>query len=425
MRQGYRPRTTAGDKTICLPFPEGDEYERLMADGVAYRQYLDQQIAQHPELFPAEIVKGYWFHGVIVSEKQGLKQRRILLKANRQAYQIRPASMMPYMVGPSEFVEKGLYLRERGMSYDAIAHVLGRSPTYWYELTQSLSRISVVGVTVKDPSRLPLHLSADEKVTWWRKVQVYVAVTAAQGCILGSVLSRHADTVSLAAAYGEFQREAQATCPDYQPESVNVDGWDATQNAWQQLFPGIIIMRCFLHVVLGIQSRCRSAPTLLDDLTTDLWHLFHSLNPAQFGQRLRRLLEWALHPDLEMLDSVRQKLLKLRTLAPNFKQTFAHPEAARTSNAVDRVMNYQDRVLYSMQYFHGTEAAAQKALRAMALLWNFHLYIPKVRARSPNHTSAFEGLNGFRYHDHWLKNLLIAASLNGRNHGDFVSHKIA
>jgi hypothetical protein len=167
MRQGYRPRTTAGDKTICLPFPEGDEYERLMADGVAYRQYLDQQIAQHPELFPAEIVKGYWFHGVIVSEKQGLKQRRILLKANRQAYQIRPASMMPYMVGPSEFVEKGLYLRERGMSYDAIAHVLGRSPTYWYELTQSLSRISVVGVTVKDPSRLRKSLGgAKSRSTW-------------------------------------------------------------------------------------------------------------------------------------------------------------------------------------------------------------------------------------------------------------------
>lgn len=270
----------------------------------------------------------------------------------------------------------------------------------------------------------PLHLSADEKVTWWRKLPVYVAVTAAQGCILGSVLSLRADTKGLIAAYGEFKREAQAAFPNYQPQSVNVDGWDATQNAWQQLFPGMIIMRCFLHVVLAVQSRCRSAPTLFGDLTSDLWHLFHSLNPAQFGQRLRRLLEWALDPDLEVPDVIRDKLRKLKGLAPNFKQTFAYPEAARTSNAVDRVMNYQDRVLYTMQYFHGTEAAAQKTLRAMALLWNFHLYIPKVRARAPYANSAFEGLNGFRYDDHWLKNLLIAASLNGRNHGDFISHKI-
>jgi hypothetical protein len=155
MRQGYRQRTTAGDKTICLPFPEGAEYEALVADGPAYRAYLNEQISLHPELFPADISQGYRLHGMIRSEKQGLQQRRILLKHGLQAYQIRPASMMPYMVGPSEFVEKGLYMRERGMSCDAIAHVLGHSPTYWYKATQSLSRISIVGATVKDPSLFP------------------------------------------------------------------------------------------------------------------------------------------------------------------------------------------------------------------------------------------------------------------------------
>jgi hypothetical protein len=115
---------------------------------------------------------------------------------------------------------------------------------------------------------------------------------------------------------------------------------------------------------------------------------------------------------------------KLNALAANLKQTFEHPEAARTSNAVDRMMNYQDRVLYSMQYFHGTERSAQQAVRSMAILWNFHAYIPKVRARAPYAKTPFEALNGFCYHDHWLKNLLIAASLNGRNTGAFVSHKL-
>lgn len=155
MRVGYRKRTTAGDKTICLPFPEGTAYERLVEDAVAYRQYLDEQIRQHPELFPADISRGYQLHGMVRSEKQGLKQRRILVKGSRQAYQIRPDTMMPYMVGSAEFVEKGLYLRERGVSYDAIAHVLGHSPMYWYKVTQSLSRISIVGATVKDPAVFP------------------------------------------------------------------------------------------------------------------------------------------------------------------------------------------------------------------------------------------------------------------------------
>jgi hypothetical protein len=244
------------------------------------------------------------------------------------------------------------------------------------------------------------------------------------GVFLGVAFCRQAQTADLTAGYGEFKQELAATFPQYQPKSVNLDGWEATRNAWTKLFPTILVLRCFLHVVLGIQQHCRSQPTLWQALTTDLWHLYHSLNPAQFGQRLRRLLEWTFHPDKAVPATIQAKLLKLKALAANFKQTFDHPAAARTSNAVDRLMNHQDRLLYSMQYFHGTPAAAQAALRAMAILWNFHPFIPKVQAREPYAQSPFEALNHFRYHDDWLRNLLIAASLNGRNTGKFVSHKV-
>jgi hypothetical protein len=91
MRQGYRARTTAGDKTICLAFPEGEAYDALLENPATYRAYLDEQIPQHPDFFPVTIAN------ITVSEKQGLKQRRILLKKQRQAYQIHPESMMPYM----------------------------------------------------------------------------------------------------------------------------------------------------------------------------------------------------------------------------------------------------------------------------------------------------------------------------------------
>jgi len=70
MRIGYRQRTTAGDKTICLSLPEGLDYERWIEDSAGYRQYLDEQIAQHPELFPPEISEGYWLTGFVESKKQ-------------------------------------------------------------------------------------------------------------------------------------------------------------------------------------------------------------------------------------------------------------------------------------------------------------------------------------------------------------------
>jgi hypothetical protein len=244
------------------------------------------------------------------------------------------------------------------------------------------------------------------------------------GCFLGVGIARSAEGAALSKAYGEFQQEALQINPDYSPQSVNTDGWEGTQNAWKQLFPGITLTLCFLHAVLGIQQRCRRLGEVVQTVTEKLWHLYHSLNLRQFSQRLRRLLEWVNDPDTHLPEGVRQKLLKLKAKAPQFTVTFELPAAARTSNQVDRLMNYQDRILYTMQYFHGTLNAATQALRAMAMLWNFHPYCRKVQALEPHSMSPFEDLNQFRYHDNWLRNLLIASSLNGRGTRRPVKHKL-
>jgi hypothetical protein len=150
-----KKRGIAGDKTICLPIADDLNYEQLVEDTKGFRAYLDGMIATHPELFPAEIEAGYCFHGFVESGKLHLSTRRIRLKCNGQAYQIRPDTIMPYMIGKTEDVEKGLYLRRYGVPYEGIAHVLGHSAMYWYNATQALGRPSIVGSTVKDPERLP------------------------------------------------------------------------------------------------------------------------------------------------------------------------------------------------------------------------------------------------------------------------------
>ncbi len=55
------------------------DYAALVADRRAYRQYLDEQIEQHPELFPVDIQQGYRFHGLVRSLRQQLETRRIYL----------------------------------------------------------------------------------------------------------------------------------------------------------------------------------------------------------------------------------------------------------------------------------------------------------------------------------------------------------
>jgi hypothetical protein len=262
---------------------------------------------------------------------------------------------------------------------------------------------------------------ADEKHSWWLGQRVYITVTAAMGCFLGVSLATGAGAEALSKAYGEFAQEAQAHQSHYQPQTVNLAGWDGTKQAWRALFPEVVVMPCFLHMVLSIQKHCRRNKALYQALSNDLWHLYESQKPSEFGQRLRRLLEWT-EADVSVPEKMVEKLKRLKANASEYKQTFEYQQAYRTSNQVDRLMNYQDRLLYGMQYFHGYERSAWQGLRAMAMLWNFHPYGRKIQAQIPHVQSPFERLNGFRYHDHWLRNLLIAASLNGRHTGKPVSH---
>lgn len=122
----------------------------------------------------------------------------------------------------------------------------------------------------------PPHLLSDEKHTWWMGERVYVATTVAADCLLGAELSPSAGTEDLKVAYGVFAQEAMQLNPHYQPQTVNTDGWDATQAVWQHLFPQVTCILCFLHSVLAIGNRCRSQPQLWQTLSEQLWNVSDS-----------------------------------------------------------------------------------------------------------------------------------------------------
>ena len=83
----------------------------------------------------------------------------------------------------------------------------------------------------------------------------------------------------------------------------------------------------------------------------------------------------------------------------SFKQVYDFDHPYRTSNAVDRLMDHQERVLYAMRYFHETIESACLAMRSMALLWNFHPYGLRARPFGRRESSPFSELNGFSYHE--------------------------
>jgi hypothetical protein len=281
---------------------------------------------------------------------------------------------------------------------------------YWYRLEVGLGRNSIVGTTARRAA-LPEHLVADEHHQPRDGVKNYVATTGAAGCCLGAALAESAGAADLEEAYGVFQQEAQNAQPGYAPRTVNTDGWAATRQAWRALFPLVVLLRCFLHGWLGIRDRAKHLGELFRALGERVWDAYQAPDRRRFAQRLRRLREWA---EREVKAAwVLEQVRKLCGRAREYGVAYRHPGGQRTSNLLDRVMRAMNRYFDAGQHLHGSGRAVGRHVRAWALLHNFRPWHPAVARANGGHRSPAERLNKHRYHDDWLQNLLVSASLAG------------
>ena len=403
--------------TICLPIDQAS-YRGLVDDPARFRGWLDAAFADCPELFPEGFANGYTLKDCRTSSKTGLCLRRVECKADGRAYSVRPSFVLPHAAGLTDDVEKPLLLRRFGVPFWAIARVFGKGPSYWYRLEVSLGRNSVVGTTVRRAD-LPGDLVADEHHQTRDGDKVFVATVVAQGCCLGACVVDTADEAGLTVGYGVFKEEAQDVAPDYSPQTVNVDGWSATRLAWLGLFPLVAVLRCFLHGWLSIRDGCKKHP-LFATLSEKVWHAYRAPDRRAFGQRLRRLREWA---GQALGGEILQRTLRLCGRSKEYGEAYRHGGAHRTSAMLDRVMRGMNGYWVGCQRLHGGEGASRLHSRAWALLFNFSPWSPQaIRANGGQWHSPAERLNRHRYHDNWLHNLLVSASLGGFRHRTAPPH---
>jgi hypothetical protein len=407
-------KITSPQKRITLPI-ELEKYQEIVDDCCAYRKWVDEMIDQHPELFPAAIQGGYTLHDERGSDKlEGIRLRRICLKTRdvegkKQAFTIAPSGVMPYLVGYTDEVEKALFLRRFDVPFWALTYVFGRDDSYWYRMENHFGRYNLVQSVIKNPEKLPHHLLADEKITWLNGEEVVVATTVGDDCVLGASVALGADTTNLTEAYQHFKDEAQALNPDYAPETVNTDGWSATQRAWLNLFPMIVIIECFLHAFIKIRERAKHLRETFSQLSQQVWNTYHAEDASAFRLQVETLRLWAQqHTTGYVLETV----LKLCAKTERFALAYDYPLAHRTSNMLDRHMNSMARWLDSTRFFHGHWVSAERSMRAWALLHNFGPYCPRAKV-SLTYSSPAHKLNGFVYHQNWLHNLLISTSMSG------------
>ena len=403
--------------TICLPISK-DVYQDLVNDTRRFRAWLDQAFHDAPELFPDDFAQGYRLKDERSSAKTGLRLRRVRLKATGRSFSVRPSFVLPYLVGHTDDVQGPLFLRGFGVPFWALARVFGRDPMYWYRLEVSLGRNSVVGTSLRQV-KLPEHLLADEHHQPRDGVKNYLATTVGGGCCLGAALAATAGAEDLQAAYGVFQQEAQDVQPGYQPQTVSVDGWAATRQAWQALFPLVVLLRCFLHGWLNIRSRGKLTETFAA-LSERVWHAYHAPNRRSFAQRLRRLWEWSQQH--VKTGWVLAQVQKLYARSQEYGLAYRYPGGHRTSNMLDRVMRAMNRYFEDGQHLHGSAEACTRHCRAWALLYNFRPWHPATARANKGWRSPAERLNQHRYHDDWLQNLLVSASLAGYRRREHPPH---
>ena len=75
-------------------------------------------------------------------------------------------------------------------------------------------------------------------------------------------------------------------------------------------------------------------------------------------------------------------------------------------------MNRLCRLMYAGRGLHGHQGSSELRLRGWALLINFRPYAPRGK-RIRLYDSPAHRLNGKRYHEHWLHNLMASTSLMG------------
>jgi hypothetical protein len=411
-------KVTKKNRRITLPVTLA-AYNELKEDAVAYRQWVDQMIKFYPELFPADIDTGYTLHDVLPTSAKlaNVQLRRIRLKqrdesGQAQVFTIAPSEVLPYMVGLTDEVEKALFLRRFGVPFWGLSYVFGHNDDYWYRLSLSFGRYEIVSTTIKEQDKLPEHLLADEKHIHFNGTKGYIATTVGQDCVLGASLALGADETALTAAYGHFKQETQTLNPEYAPQTVNTDGWRATQKAWSSLFSSIVIIECFLHAFLKIRNRCkRQFKTLFDQIQQQVWDIYHAADPAAFRQQIGGFQTWAAQ---NLTGTALDAVEKLCAKSDTFLLAFDYPDAYRTSNMIDRHMEPMARWLHSSRFFHGHWHSAELQIRTWTLFHNFWPYCPRAKI-SRQFTSPVHKLNGSVYHSNWLHNLLISTSAVGFN----------
>lgn len=187
---------------------------------------------------------------------------------------------------------------------------------YWYRAEVTLAQWNIVGTTIKSRDKIPKNLLVDEHHSKLLGTKLYVCTTVGENCFLGASISPAMDAIALEKAYGIFKKEATIIAPNYQPLSINIDGYKSTKKAIENLYSPAIIFLCFLHSFLKIRSCGTTAYDLYFEVVSrKIWHCYHAKTARSFSYRISQLEQWT--KQIVPKSPFKQKILALCKKKPS------------------------------------------------------------------------------------------------------------
>jgi hypothetical protein len=169
----------------------------------------------------------------------------------------------------------------------------------------------------------------------------------------------------------------------------------------------VVLIRCFLHAWLRIRDRSKNLKETFFEFGKRVWVVYYSERHRVMSQRIRRLRDWATK---NLSGIVLEKVLDLCDKKEEWSLWYENEDAYMTSNELDRLMRRQNAYFDRGQHFHGSMEAANRRSRAWAILHKYWQWSPEAVEANAGAMCPAERLNGMRYCDCWLTNLLVATS---------------
>lgn len=168
---------------------------------------------------------------------------------------------------------------------------------------------------------------------------------------------------------------------EYVPLSVNTDGCEAAQNAWEANVPKIILIECNLHgrkrVSATLDDYAKEEPKLshedLQSIKNDIDSVFTAPSLAAFSQRVRRNLE--RYKDEPILVKRLNILKQKRFLFTNYLKV---EDASAYSAPLDRSMRFLDEKLQTFGQFRA-DVSINPMVNAWSIVNNLRAFLPDAQ----------------------------------------------